>query len=145
MSASVIKEFQKIKHKYQLTTPADLIEQAGINILRQPLDDNTGGFTVTNNRCSTIVINSLWEEHYQNFVILHEFSHIKLHGWASTPFFRKNGAGRYIVPKIEHEANELAMRILLDMQDKDSLEGLDRNQIAYCLGLEPEFIDYVTL
>lgn len=145
MSASVIKEFQKIKHKYQLTTPSDLIEQAGISILRQPLDDNTGGFTVTNNRCSTIVINSLWEEHYQNFVILHEFSHIKLHGWASTPFFRKNGSGRYIVPKIEHEANELAVRILLGMQDKDSLEGLDRNQIAYCLGLKPEFIDYVTL
>lgn len=143
MSSFVDKEFQKIKHKYSLTTPRDLIEQAGINLLKLPLDDNTGGFTVTNNRCSTIVINELWSEQYQRFVILHEFSHLKLHGWASTPFFRRTGTGNYIVPKIEHEANELAIDILIEMQDKDDIAYFDRNQLAYFLGISPELLkDY---
>lgn len=141
MSSFVDKEFQKIKHKYSLTTPRELIEQAGINLLKMSLDDNTGGFTVTNNRCSTIVINDLWSEQYQNFVILHEFSHLRLHGWASTPFFRRTGTGNYIVPKIEHEANKLAIDILIEMQNKDEIAYFNRNQLAYFLGISPELLE----
>lgn len=141
MSFLVEKEFKKVKRKYNLITPRDLIKQAGVKLLKWSLDDNTGGLTVTNNRCATIIVNSNWSEQYQNFVILHEFSHYRLHGWASTPFFRRMGTGIYNVPKIEHEANEMAMDILIEMQDKDCIEGLTRNQLAYYLGISPDLID----
>lgn len=143
MSFIVEKEFKKIKKKYDLTNPRELIEQAGIKLLKMPMDMNTGGFTITNNRCSTIVINSEWDDHYQGFVILHEFAHFKLHGWASTPFFRRVGTGNYIVPKIEHEANELAMDMLLEMQDDDEIRSLTKGQLVYYLGISPDLVDYI--
>lgn len=50
MSFLIDNEFKKIKRKYNLTTPKDLLDQAHVGLLEIPLDDNTGGFTVTNNR-----------------------------------------------------------------------------------------------
>ena len=69
MSFFINNEFKKIKSKYELYTPKQLISDAGIKLLQFELDDVTGGFTVTNNRCSTIVINSNWDKNYLNFVI----------------------------------------------------------------------------
>lgn len=145
MSLFIQNEFNKVKRKYNLTSSRGLIKQAGIKLLELPLDDNTGGLTVTNNRCSTIIINCNWEEHYQEFVILHEFSHLRLHGWASTPFYRKMGTGNFVVPKIEREANELAIDILAAMQDQDIIHNLTKNQLAYYLGVEPYLIDYLSI
>ena len=59
MSFFINNEF---KSKYELHTPKQLISDAGIKLLQFELDDVTGGFTVTNNRCSTIVINSNWDK-----------------------------------------------------------------------------------
>ena len=143
MSFFIDNEFKKIKRKYNLTTPKDLLDQAHVGLLEIPLDDNTGGFTVTNNRCSTIVINSLWESHHQAFVILHEFAHHRLHGWSSTPFFRRVGVGNYTVPKIEREANELAMDMLLAMQNSDEINRLTKQQLINYLGISPDLIDFI--
>ncbi|MBN2921184.1 MAG: ImmA/IrrE family metallo-endopeptidase, partial [Lactobacillus sp.] len=120
MSFFINHEFKKIKSKYELHTPKQLISDAGIKLLQFELDDVTGGFTVTNNRCSTIVINSNWDKNYLNFVILHEYAHIRLHDGASTPFYRHTGTDINI-PKIEREANELAMKLLIGMQDRDEI------------------------
>ncbi len=142
MCAFIEKNYKKIRKKYLLTSPEDLLKQADVDLLPLPLDDNTGGFTMTNDRCSTIVVNSEWDSHYLEFVILHEFSHLVLHGGSSTPYYRRIGAGRF-VPKIEHEANELAMKLLLDMHDKDEIKRLTKSQLIYYLGIDEDLLRYI--
>ena len=102
----------------------------------------TGGFTVTNNRCSTIVINSNWDKNYLNFVILHEYAHIRLHDGASTPFYRHTGTDINI-PKMEREANELAMKLLIGMQDRDEIMLLTKYQITDYLGISEKLSDKI--
>lgn len=134
MSLFIDNEFNKVKHRYDLHSPKQLVSDAGIQLLDLELDDATGGFTVTNNRCSTIVINSNWNENYLDFVILHEYAHIRLHDGSSTPFYRHTGTDINI-PKMEREANELAMKLLIEMQDKDELMNLTKYQITNYLGI----------
>lgn len=142
MDSFIERNYEKLKNKYTLTSPEDLLKEADIDLLPLPLDDNTGGFTMTNNRCSTIVVNSNWDEHYIGFVILHEFSHLVLHGGSSTPYYRRIGAGRFI-PKIENEANALAMKLLLDMQDSDDIKHLTKYQLLYYLGIDDDLLRYI--
>lgn len=142
MCPFIKRNYEKIKRKYTLTSPETLLKEADIDLLPLPLDDNTGGFTMTNNRCSTIVINSEWDEHYISFVILHEFSHLILHGGSSTPYYRRIGAGRF-VPKIENEANELAMKLLVDMHDQDEIKHLTKSQLIFYLGIDEDLLRYI--
>lgn len=142
MSFFINNEFNKIKHKYELHNPKQLISDAGIKLLQLELDDVTGGFTVTNNRCSTIVINSNWDSKYLDFVILHEYSHIRLHDGTSTPFYRHTGMDINI-PKMEREANELAMKLLIDMQDKDEIATLTKYQIPNYLGISEKLLEFI--
>lgn len=143
MSFFINNEFKKIKSKYELYTPKQLISDAGIKLLQFELDDVTGGFTVTNNRCSTIVINSNWDKNYLNFVILHEYAHIRLHDGASTPFYRHTGTDINI-PKMEREANELAMKLLIGMQDRDEIMLLTKYQITDYLGILEKLSEFIT-
>lgn len=142
MSLFIDNEFNKVKHRYDLHSPKQLVSDAGIQLLDLELDDATGGFTVTNNRCSTIVINSNWDENYLDFVILHEYAHIRLHDGSSTPFYRHTGTDINI-PKMEREANELAMKLLIEMQDKDELMNLTKYQITNYLGISENLAIFI--
>lgn len=143
MSLFIDNEFNKVKHRYDLHSPKQLVSDAGIQLLDLELDDATGGFTVTNNRCSTIVINSNWDENYLDFVILHEYAHIRLHDGSSTPFYRHTGTDINI-PKMEREANELAMKLLIGMQDRDEIMLLTKYQITDYLGISEKLSEFIT-
>lgn len=143
MSLFIDNEFNKVKHRYDLHSPKQLVSDAGIQLLDLELDDATGGFTVTNNRCSTIVINSNWDENYLDFVILHEYAHIRLHDGSSTPFYRHTGTDINI-PKMEREANELAMKLLIGMQDRDEIMLLTKYQITDYLGISEKLSKFIT-
>lgn len=142
MSYYVDHELDKIIKKYQPYNVYKLIKDAHCKLLYADLDDETGGCTQTDQRCHTIIVNVNWPEWYQKFVILHEFSHIKMHGGASTPFYRKLGLDSF-VSKMESEANSLAMKLLIYMQDNDQLEGLTEFQIMDYLGLPHELRRYL--
>jgi len=72
----------------------------------------------------------------------HEFSHIKLHNGSSTPFYRELGLDSFI-SKMECEANSLAIKLLIYMQDQNILENLTEFQIMDYLGLPPELRRYL--
>ncbi|MHC5248790.1 ImmA/IrrE family metallo-endopeptidase [Enterococcus sp. LJL90] len=110
-------------------------------MLYADLDDETGGCTQSNNRCHTIIVNINWPEWYQRFVILHEFSHLMLHKGTSTPFFRRLGLNT-LISKMEYEANALAMKLLISMQEED-LAGLTKYQITDYLGLPQELSQFI--
>lgn len=118
MKAVVNSEYDRIIKKYSLNDPVSLVTEAHCKILYADLDDETGGCTQSNNRCHTIIVNANWPEWYQKFVILHEFSHIRLHGGTSTPFYRTLGLTKFI-SEMECEANQLALKLLISMQDEE--------------------------
>lgn len=142
MSDYVDNEFMKIIKRNPHSNVFNLIKDFNCKLLYADLDMSTGGCTQTNNRCHTIIVNSNWSEPYQHFVILHEFSHIKMHPGVSTPFYRNIGLGTYI-SKMEWEANTLAMKLLLHFQDGNELEGLTKYQIMDYLGLPNELSDFL--
>ncbi|HAP4122406.1 TPA: ImmA/IrrE family metallo-endopeptidase [Enterococcus faecalis] len=142
MNYYVEETFNKIINLYHPYSVYQLIKEANCKLLYADLDDETGGCTQTNNRCHTIIVNANWPEYYQQFVILHEFSHIKLHSGSSTPFYRSLGLDSFI-SKMECEANSLAMKLLIYMQDRDILENLTEFQIMDYLGLPPELRRYL--
>lgn len=102
---------------------AEILEVCDTKILYAKLDEETGGFTVSNNRCHTVVINRDYSEFMQTFIILHEIGHLKLHKGVSTPFYRNLSIGSFI-PTIEREANEFALKMLISMNDEFDIYGL---------------------
>ena len=142
MSYYVDNEFEKIVEKYRPYNVYDLVKEAHCKLLYADLDDETGGCTQSNSRCHTIIVNCNWSVWYQQFVILHEFSHIKLHKGSSTPFFLSVGLENF-VSKMEYEANSLAMKLLIYMQDKEEIEKLTEFQLMDYLGLPHELRRYL--
>lgn len=126
MKNYILKEVEKIVKKFDTTNPVELTNLCGCKILHTELDDEMLGFTVSNNRCNTIVIHNNLEEHIQDFVILHELGHALLHKGISTPFFKRIKGNNYI-PKIEREANEFAFAILcMDIENVDSMTSYEK-------------------
>lgn len=136
MKSVVNNEYDRILRRYYCNDPIGLVKDAHCKLLYADLDDETGGCTQSNSRCHTIIVNINWPEWYQKFVILHEFSHIRLHGGSSTPFYRTLGLTKFI-SDMECEANQLALRLLINMQDEEILCLTDREKLNY-LGLPVE-------
>ena len=137
MSIYIENQLEKIMKQYRPNSVPDLIEKSNYKVLQVDLDDETGGCTVTNNRCHTIIINAKWDFPQQQFVILHEFSHIKLHKGINTPFFRKLSLDR-VVSQTEREANELAIKLLIQING-ENLVGMTKYQMLDYLGLPYKF------
>lgn len=137
MNDYVARQMKKILSEYELTTVEGLVKNARCKILYFDMEEETGGLTVSSNRCHTLIINSNYSDPMQNFVILHEFAHIKLHPGVSTPFYKRFVTSSFI-PKIEREANELALGLLLMFQDQDEISILNNHQLIKYLGLPDE-------
>lgn len=142
MSKYVENMYDKIMSTYHPTSVKGLLESAHCKILYADLDSATGGCTQSNSRCHTIIVNDNWDKSYQDFVMLHEFSHIKLHNGSSTPFFRSVGLNKFI-SQMENEANELAMQLLISFQDEDLIGLCTSEQLMKCLGLPTELQRFI--
>lgn len=134
-------EIEKVFKYYKPNSLQDLVKKAKCKILYFDLDDETGGCTIVNNKCKTIIVNQNWNYAYQQFVIAHEFAHIRLHSGASTPFYRGLELNRY-VNKMEREANMMAMQLLLKL-NPGLYEFETKYDILTALGLSEEFEEYV--
>lgn len=82
----------------------------GVVILFERLKDTLGYFN-TYKRIKIIHINQELNESEQQFVCAHELGHSILHPEVNTPFLRKNTL--FSISKIEREANEFAVELLL--------------------------------
>lgn len=141
MLSTVNSEYHRILKKYKSSDPISLVKEAHCKILYADLDEETGGCTQSNNRCHTIIVNVNWPEWYQKFVILHEFSHIRLHGGTSTPFYRTLGLTKFI-SEMECEANQLALKLLISMQDEEFHRLTRFDKLKY-LGLPQELERFI--
>ncbi|EIW20754.1 MULTISPECIES: ImmA/IrrE family metallo-endopeptidase [Pelosinus] len=101
---------KKLIKKFHTNCPFQIAREMGVVILFERLKDTLGYFN-TYKRIKIIHINQELNESEQQFVCAHELGHSILHPEVNTPFLRKNTL--FSISKIEREANEFAVELLL--------------------------------
>lgn len=144
MGEFIGSKYDEIIKRYDPNSVTELLSDCHCKILQADLDVETGGCTVSSNRCYTIIINENWDQYYQQFVMLHELAHIKLHSGASTPFYRQIHLDTF-VSKMECEANELALRLLIYINKDNLAECTSKYEILKRLGLPSELERFLIL
>ncbi|ANB57036.1 hypothetical protein GFC29_3085 [Anoxybacillus sp. B7M1] len=97
--------------KHKTTNPFDIASRMNIHIIKWDLHEEIKGFYKYDRRNRYIVINCNLDDNFQRYVCAHELGHAVLHTKVNTPFLRANTF--YSIDKIEREANEFAVRLLL--------------------------------
>jgi Zn-dependent peptidase ImmA (M78 family) len=105
---------QQVKNlivKCNTNCPFELSEFKNIHVVYWDLHSEIWGFYTYERRNRFIFINKNLESPHQRFVCAHELGHALLHTKINTPFLRANTF--FSINKIEREANEFAVNLLL--------------------------------
>jgi len=105
--------------KHRTNNPFEIAKNRNIIIRYFPLGQ-TLGFYMKNVRHQVITINSDIEDYLKKFVCAHELGHAILHKDENTPFLHKNTL--FSKDKIEREANEFAVHLLLHGENFEDYE-----------------------
>src|SRR5690606_3868689 len=92
------------------------------------------GYTHTYKRIPIIHINSELDEPMQRFVCAHELGHVVLHPSINTPFMKAHTL--FSVDRIEREANEFAVELLMPAEDVREHETIFKAAVACGVTLE---------
>ena len=107
----IIKEVKKNVKKYKTNCPYEISGCKNIHVVHWNLHNEIWGFYKYERRNRFIFINTNLESHQQRYVCAHELGHALLHTKINTPFLKANTF--YSIDKIEREANEFAVKLLL--------------------------------
>lgn len=133
---NIVKE---LVTKYKTNNPFELAELKNINVIKFDLLEEISGFYKYDRRNKYIVINSNLDEPSQYFVCAHEFGHSQLHPRINTPFLNKFTL--LSTDKIEREANEFAVNLLL--YDKDFENYETKSELLFANGIPLEMERYL--
>ena len=112
------REIDKIIKRHKTNCPFEISDQKNIHVVYWDLHEEIWGFYRYERRNRFIFINDNLEFYLKRYVCAHELGHAVLHTKINTPFLKANTF--YSVDRIEREANEFAVNLLL--YDKDSEE-----------------------
>lgn len=105
---------------YGTCDPETILRELGVSVCNTDLlPPSTLAMKVTSDEETTIGILDNLSEYTRKFVLAHELGHVIEHTNSSTTFYRRFSAGLQ-VPKIEAEANEFALCLLLRQTDVTS-------------------------
>ncbi|NOW92371.1 Zn-dependent peptidase ImmA (M78 family) [Clostridium beijerinckii] len=123
------KIINKLKKKYNTSSPYELAECLDITVIIQPLGSVWGMYKYIRKN-KVIFINSILSEIERRFVLAHEIGHAVLHPKSSCFFINENNYISKI--KSEYEANVFAAEFLIDDLAVDQLEldGFSLEQLA---------------
>lgn len=110
------KKVLSLVRKYNQRDPFNLAKKLGIEIIENDLGEVFGYYTQIN-RIKFIFINSNLSESEKKFVCSHELGHAILHSKITTPCLMHLKNINDI--KIECEANQFAVQLLMDGSHKD--------------------------
>lgn len=110
------KKVLSLVRKYNQRDPFTLAKKLGIEIIENDLGEVFGYYTQIN-RIKFIFINSNLSESEKKFVCSHELGHAILHSKITTPCLMHLKNINDI--KIECEANQFAVQLLMDGSHKD--------------------------
>ena len=105
---------KRVVKRYRTNDPFAIAEKRGILIITENLG-NILGYFHTNRRIQMIHLNQSLDGPMKRFVCAHELGHAVLHPKVNTPFLRRSTL--LSVDKIEREANEFAVELLVPDED----------------------------
>lgn len=114
--------------------PNTIAKSYDYGILYSPIGPKTLGTRITNNRCTTIILDTNLNTIESVLVPLHEIKHCLTDEGIGTPFLRRHASGG-IVTKREYEANYFALHAMIRSHDYD-LKELTPYQICKYFGLD---------
>lgn len=133
------KVVESLCRRYGTRDPYEIASCRGVNIVRLPL----GGIKGYYSKCfrqRIIHINSDFSLEDQRFTCAHELGHAILHPNSNTPFLR---AGTfYSIGRFEKEANCFAVDLLYSDEDLREFYQFSIVQIAECLNLPIQLVEY---
>lgn len=112
---------EQLTKTYKTNDPFELAAAMNIQLYQWDLHSEIMGFYKYIRRNRFIFINSNLVDEDKTFTCSHELGHAVLHPKVNTPFLRANTF--YSIDKIEREANEFAVNLLLynkNMQDYET-------------------------
>lgn len=126
-----VKEIaENLINKYDTNNPFLLAEYMNVIVCEKDMHKEIMGFYKYNRKNKFIVLNMNLNKLLKKFTAAHELSHAILHPRSNTPFLKSNTL--YPIGKIEKEANQLAVEILLP--DKFIYEYQDTNMTINEIG-----------
>lgn len=128
---------ERLIKKYQTNRPFQLAREMGVVVLFERLG-NTLGYFNKYKRIKIIHINQELSEADQQFTCAHELGHSILHPTVNTPFLKRNTL--FSISKIEREANEFAVELLLPDTLIREYSGITLSQIATTCGVPQDLL-----
>ncbi|WP_342475365.1 ImmA/IrrE family metallo-endopeptidase [Weizmannia sp. FSL K6-0777] len=124
---------EQLTKTYKTNDPFELAAAMNIQLYQWDLHSEIMGFYKYIRRNRFIFINSNLVDEDKKFTCSHELGHAVLHPKVNTPFLRANTF--YSIDKIEREANEFAVNLLLydkNLEDYETkFDVLRENGIPY--------------
>ncbi|WP_205597383.1 ImmA/IrrE family metallo-endopeptidase [Neobacillus thermocopriae] len=133
------QQVKNIVQTYKTNCPFEVSKSKNIHVVFWNLHHEIWGFYKYERRNRFIFINNNLEIHQQRYVCAHELGHAILHTKVNTPFLRTNTL--YSVDKIEREANEFAVNLLLF--DKNLCDYQTNNDILREFGIPCEMEQFL--
>ena len=115
------REIDKIIKRHKTNCPFEISDQKNIHVVHWDLHEEIWGFYRYERRNRFIFINDNLYFFLKRYVCAHELGHAVLHTKINTPFLKANTF--YSVDRIEREANEFAVNLLLydkNLQDYET-------------------------
>jgi len=123
--------------QFHTNCPFQIAREMGVNIQFERLG-NTLGYFSTYKRIKTIHINHDISQLDQQFTCAHELGHVIYHPALNTPFLRKTTL--FSISKIEREANQFAVELLLPDTLLYDYQDISLSQIAAMHGVPLELL-----
>lgn len=115
------REIDKIIKRHKTNCPFEISDQKNIHVVHWDLHEEIWGFYRYERRNRFIFINDNLDFFLKRYICAHELGHAVLHTKINTPFLKANTF--YSVDRIEREANEFAVNLLLydkNLQDYET-------------------------
>lgn len=115
------REIDKIIKRHKTNCPFEISDQKNIRVVHWDLHEEIWGFYRYERRNRFIFINDNLDFFLKRYICAHELGHAVLHTKINTPFLKANTF--YSVDRIEREANEFAVNLLLydkNLQDYET-------------------------
>lgn len=133
-ACSIDNLLDEVYEKTNSWDPKEIAAYFDYDILYNPIGPDTLGTRITNNRCTTIILDTNLSPTESILVPLHEIKHCLTDKGVGTPFLRRHSSG-VTVTKREYEANYFAMHAMIRDHSFD-LNGLSSYQICQYFGLD---------
>lgn len=106
-----MKDALFLLQRHDTNDPTKIAAEMNVKVLYEDLGNGTWGYYTQVRRVPVIHVNNRLDEFESRFTCAHELGHHIKHQGINTPFLRRSTL--FFVDRIEHEANQFAVHLLV--------------------------------